>query len=63
MWKYRVSALVLILLAALIGFFVYQTEQPVAAPVTASSTAPVAITTSSRFAFKLGLDLKSGRRA
>ena len=60
MWKYRVSALVLILLAALIGFFVYQTEQPVAAPVTASSTAPVAITTSSRFAFKLGLDLKSG---
>ncbi|MDO8564477.1 MAG: protein translocase subunit SecD [bacterium] len=43
MWKYRVSALVLILLAALVGFFVYRTEHA-----------------ESRYAFKLGLDLKSG---
>ncbi|MBI1974896.1 MAG: protein translocase subunit SecD [Parcubacteria group bacterium] len=60
MWKVRLGALVLLIIAALVGFFVYTTEQPVAAPITASSTAPVAITTSSRFAFKLGLDLKSG---
>lgn len=43
MWKYRISALVLILFAALVGFFVYRTENP-----------------QSRYAFKLGLDLKSG---
>ena len=60
MWKYRLGVLTLLILAALVGFFVYTTEQPVAAPITASSTAPIAITTSSRFAFKLGLDLKSG---
>lgn len=60
MWKYRFGAFIILVVAALIGYFVYTTELPVEAPVTASSTAPVTITAPSRFAFKLGLDLKSG---
>lgn len=63
MWKYRFGAFVILVIAGLIGYFVYTTEQPVPAPVnaiTASSTAPITATTPSRFAFKLGLDLKSG---
>ncbi len=43
MWKYRIGALVLIAVAALIGYFVYTTELG-----------------QSDYAFKLGLDLKSG---
>ncbi len=43
MWKYRLGAVVLIAVAALIGFFVYKTELG-----------------NSSYAFKLGLDLKSG---
>lgn len=43
MWKYRLGACILLVVAALIGFFVYKTE-----------------TEQSSFAFKLGLDLKSG---
>jgi protein-export membrane protein SecD len=60
MWKSRFAALIILLIAALVGFFVYRTEQPQAAPITASSTAPVAVTVHSRFAFQLGLDLRSG---
>ncbi len=43
MWKYRFGALVLIAVAALVGYFVYTTELG-----------------GSSYAFKLGLDLKSG---
>lgn len=50
----------LIVIAVSVGFFVYTTERPVAAPITASSTVPVTVTVQSPFAFKLGLDLKSG---
>lgn len=50
------SALVLILLAALVGFFVYRTEMPRQVSDTSTTTPVVA----SKYAFKLGLDLKSG---
>src|SRR3989344_8357257 len=43
MLKYRLFAFILIILATLIGFFVYKTELRQA-----------------KYAFKLGLDLKSG---
>ncbi len=43
MWKYRIGALILIVVAAGIGYFVYTTEVE-----------------KSDYAFKLGLDLKSG---
>lgn len=43
MWKYRIGALVLVAVAALVGYFVYTTEVG-----------------KSDYAFKLGLDLKSG---
>ena len=43
MWKYRISALTLLVLAALVGFFVYNSEVG-----------------ESKYAFKLGLDLRSG---
>jgi protein-export membrane protein SecD len=52
----RLGAAILILVAALVGFFVYQTE---AAPAI-SESATTTPATASRFAFKLGLDLKSG---
>lgn len=58
MWKYRVSALVLILLAALVGYFVYSTELPIETAAVSTTTPPVVA--QSRYAFKLGLDLKSG---
>ncbi len=61
MLKYRLSALVILVVAVLVGYFVYTTERSTEGGVTASSTAPVTITTqNSRFAFKLGLDLRSG---
>ena len=60
MWKYRFGAFILLGVAVLIGYFVYTTERLVEAPITASSTAPVTATVDSRFAFKLGLDLRSG---
>lgn len=56
MWKYRVSAIALVLCAVLVGFFVYRTETPQQAAEIGTTTTPVV----SRFAFKLGLDLKSG---
>ena len=43
MWKYRVTALVIFVVAALVGFFVYKSEA-----------------SAGRFAFRLGLDLRSG---
>ncbi|TSC83646.1 MAG: preprotein translocase subunit SecD [Parcubacteria group bacterium Gr01-1014_17] len=43
MWKYRVTALIIFVTAALVGFFVYKSEM-----------------SDGRFAFRLGLDLKSG---
>lgn len=58
MWKYRVSAIVLILLAALVGFFVYTTELPVEIAAVGTTTPPVVA--QSTYTFKLGLDLKSG---
>ena len=61
MFKYRISALVILIIAALVGYFVYTTELTKESPiVTASSTAPVIVTTGSKYAFKLGLDLRSG---
>ncbi len=58
MWKYRFGALILLVIAGLVGFFVYTTELPIITPgVTASSTPTV---TASSYAFKLGLDLRSG---
>lgn len=58
MWKYRIWALVIFLAAAGVGFFVYTTEKPVMLPGPTATSTPVASV--SRFAFKLGLDLKSG---
>src|SRR3989338_8619818 len=43
MWKYRFWSFITLVIAALVGFFVYKTEMG-----------------ESRFAFKLGLDLRSG---
>ncbi|MDO8619723.1 MAG: protein translocase subunit SecD [bacterium] len=58
MWKYRFGALILLVVAGLIGFFVYTTEQPIVTPgATATSTPTI---TASSYAFKLGLDLRSG---
>lgn len=58
MLRYRLSALTLLILAALVGFFVYTTEQPIVTPgPTATSTPSVS---ASHYAFKLGLDLRSG---
>lgn len=58
MWKYRFGAFIILAVAALVGYFVYTTELPVVTPgLTATSTPTV---TASSFAFKLGLDLKSG---
>ncbi len=58
MWKYRCGALILLVIAGLVGFFVYTTELPIVTPgITASSTPTI---TASSYAFKLGLDLKNG---
>src|SRR3989338_1169854 len=58
MWKQRLGALLLLCVAGLFGYFVYTTELPVVTPgLTATSTPTV---TASSFAFKLGLDLRSG---
>ncbi len=58
MWKYRLGALVLILLAVLVGFFVYTTERLTITPGATATSTP--IITASKYVFKLGLDLKSG---
>ncbi|MDO8594882.1 MAG: protein translocase subunit SecD [bacterium] len=58
MWKYRFFSFFLLVIAGLIGYFVYTTELPiVTSGITASSTPTV---TASSYAFKLGLDLRSG---
>ena len=58
MWKYRFGAFVILAVAALVGYFVYTTELPVVTPgATATSTPTI---TASDYAFKLGLDLRSG---
>ncbi|MBF0312385.1 MAG: protein translocase subunit SecD [Oligoflexia bacterium] len=58
MWKKRISALILVAVAVLVGNFVYKTEQPIIVPgPTATSTPTI---TSSKYLFKLGLDLKGG---
>ena len=56
MWKYRFGAFILLAVASLIGYFVYTTELMQQPAGTATSTPPVA----SKYAFKLGLDLRSG---
>src|SRR3989338_2485221 len=56
MWKYRFGAFILLAVASLIGYFVYTTERMQQPAGTATSTPPVA----SKYAFKLGLDLRSG---
>src|SRR3989344_2296001 len=58
MAKRRITALLLIVIAAAIGYFVYTTEKPIVTPgATATSTPSV---TASNFVFKLGLDLNGG---
>ncbi len=56
MWKYRFSALILLVVATLVGYFVYSTELPQKVSSTSTTTPAVA----SEYAFKLGLDLRSG---
>ncbi len=56
MLKYRLGAASILALAALVGFFVYRTETPREVSDTGTTTPPVV----SSYAFKLGLDLKSG---
>lgn len=56
MWKYRFGAFIILIASALISFFVYTTEIPRQASEIGTTTPPVA----SSFAFKLGLDLRSG---
>ncbi|MSU55967.1 MAG: protein translocase subunit SecD [Candidatus Taylorbacteria bacterium] len=58
MWKYRFSALFILVIAALVGYFVYTTELPVETASVSTSTPSVAM--QSKYAFKLGLDLRSG---
>jgi len=58
MWRYRFSALGILILVALIGYFVYTTELPVEVADIGTTTPPVVA--QSKYAFKLGLDLKSG---
>lgn len=61
MLKYRLWAALILVLAALVGYFVYTTERPApSTSITASTTGEATITTVSKYAFKLGLDLKSG---
>ncbi len=58
MWKYRFGAFILLAVAVLVGYFAYTTEQLIITPgITATSTPTV---TASSYAFKLGLDLRSG---
>ena len=58
MWQYRFGAFITLAVAVLVGYFVYTTEQPLMIPgATLTSTSTVA---ASSYAFKLGLDLKSG---
>ncbi len=56
MWKYRFGAFVMLLAATLVGYFVYTTE--VSSHLSSESTTTPAVV--SPYAFKLGLDLKSG---
>lgn len=58
MLKYRLGAFITLMVAALVGFFVYKTEQPVVISGAVATSTP--LIEASRFAFKLGLDLKSG---
>ena len=58
MAKRRIAALFLIAVAFVIGYFVWNTEQPVVTPgLTATSTPTIS---ASKFSFKLGLDLNGG---
>ncbi len=58
MFRNRVIAILLVLAAAAVGFFVYSTEQARVSSSTATSTP--ATVSFSRFKFKLGLDLAGG---
>ncbi len=58
MWKYRFGTFILLVVAVFIGFFVYTTELPVEVASVSTTTPP--IVAQSKYAFKLGLDLKSG---
>ena len=58
MAKRRISALILIAVAAVVGYFVYQTELVKMVPGETASSTPVASV--SNYAFKLGLDLNGG---
>lgn len=55
---YRLGALALVLIAVLVGYFVYITELPIETASVSTTTPP--IVAQSKYAFKLGLDLKSG---
>ncbi|HEY4498960.1 MAG TPA: protein translocase subunit SecD [Candidatus Paceibacterota bacterium] len=56
MFKHRLIALILLIVAAGVGYFVYSTEVP-RIPSSVATSTPA---TASRFAFKLGLDLNGG---
>ncbi len=58
MWKYRFGAFVILAVAALVGYFVYTTELPV--ETASTSTTTPSVVAQSKYAFKLGLDLRSG---
>lgn len=61
MAKTRITALVILIIAAALGYFVYTTEQVTTKSTsTGTSTPPVVTSTESSFKFKLGLDLKGG---
>ena len=55
MWKTRITALLILLLGAGIGFFVYKSEM--ASRAVAKDATPKGV---AKFPFKLGLDLSGG---
>jgi len=61
MVKTRISALIILIVAVALGYFVYSTEQITTQTTsTGTSTPPLVTTSESSFKFKLGLDLKGG---
>lgn len=61
MVKTRISALVILIVAVALGYFVYSTEQVTTKTTSTGTSTPAVVTqTESSFKFKLGLDLKGG---
>ncbi len=61
MVKTRISALIILILAGALGYFVYSTELVTTKSTSTGTSTPAAVTTTeSSFKFKLGLDLKGG---